>query len=427
MEELVAFDINKDDNPKIIKVIGVGGGGTNAVNYMYDQGINDVTFAVCNTDTQHLKRSPVPVKLQLGVEGLGTGMDPEKARHAAEEGIEQIKALLSDDTKMVFITAGMGNGTGTGASSVIARVAKEKDILTVGIVTIPFLFEGDNKIDMALDGVEEMSKFVDALLIINNEKLFEVYPNLNMNEAFDKANETLLVAAKSISDIITQHGKINIDFNDVRTMLHNSGVAFMSTGHGDGDDRINSAIEAARHSPLLNNNNMFDARNVLFNITYSPEYPLIKPEVETVEMFMKNFNKDYNYKFGIMEDPSLGTQVKVTLVVSGFGIEDINMEQMDERLKRRGETDRSAEEKREKREERKQRYYGDLKQSQAQPKLFVFDTPDSLYNDTLIALLDDMPVYNRDSKDFTRLKKAVSATAETDSLTDEKTPNSITF
>ena len=268
MDDIAQFDF-PTDSPKIIKVIGVGGGGGNAVNHMYREGIHDVTFVLCNTDNQALKDSPVPVKLQLGKEGLGAGNRPARARKAAEESIEDIKAMLNDGTKMVFITAGMGGGTGTGAAPIIAQTAKEMDILTIGIVTIPFRWEGDKKIDQALDGVEEISKHVDALLVINNEKLSEIYSELSVDDAFDKADDTLSVAAKSIAEIITLHGKVNLDFNDVKTVLKDGGVAIMSTGYGEGDNRVSMAIQNAQHSPLLNNNDIFNSKKVLLNISYS--------------------------------------------------------------------------------------------------------------------------------------------------------------
>ena len=273
MEDIVQFDF-PTDSPKIIKVIGVGGGGGNAVNHMYREGIHDVTFVLCNTDNQALKDSPVPVKLQLGKEGLGAGNRPARARKAAEESIEDIKNMLNDGTKMVFITAGMGGGTGTGAAPIIAQTAKEMDILTIGIVTIPFRWEGDKKIDQALDGVEEISKHVDALLVINNEKLSEIYSELSVDDAFDKADDTLSVAAKSIAEIITLHGKVNLDFNDVKTVLKDGGVAIMSTGYGEGDNRVSEAIKNAQHSPLLNNNDIFNSKKVLLNISYSAQYKL---------------------------------------------------------------------------------------------------------------------------------------------------------
>ena len=274
MEDIVQFDF-PTDSPKIIKVIGVGGGGGNAVNHMYREGIHDVTFVLCNTDNQALKDSPVPVKLQLGKEGLGAGNRPARARKAAEESIEDIKNMLNDGTKMVFITAGMGGGTGTGAAPIIAQTAKEMDILTIGIVTIPFRWEGDKKIDQALDGVEEISKHVDALLVINNEKLSEIYSELSVDDAFDKADDTLSVAAKSIAEIITLHGKVNLDFNDVKTVLKDGGVAIMSTGYGEGDNRVSEAIKNAQHSPLLNNNDIFNSKKVLLNIYDSAQYKLM--------------------------------------------------------------------------------------------------------------------------------------------------------
>ena len=232
-------------SPSIIKVIGVGGGGGNAVNHMYREGIHDVNFVLCNTDSKALMDSPVPVRLQLGKEGLGAGNIPAKAREAAEESVEDIRQMLNDGTKMVFITAGMGGGTGTGAAPVVAREAKNMGILTVGIVTIPFRFEGNKKIDQALDGVDEISKHVDALLVINNERLREIYPDLNVLSAFEKADNTLSVAARSIAEIITMHGIINLDFRDVCTVLKDGGVAIMSTGFGEGENRVTKAINDA--------------------------------------------------------------------------------------------------------------------------------------------------------------------------------------
>lgn len=255
----------KTNSPSIIKVIGVGGGGGNAVNHMYKEGIHDVSFVLCNTDNQALSDSPIPTRLQLGTEGLGAGNRPERARQAAMESLDGIKEMLNDGTRMVFITAGMGGGTGTGAAPVIAQCAKEMGILTVGIVTIPFRFEGLKKIDQALDGVEEISKHVDALLVINNERLREIYPELTVLNAFAKADDTLSVAAKSIAEIITVHGIVNLDFQDVTTVLKDGGVAIMSTGFGEGEGRVRQAIESALHSPLLNNNDIFNSKKVLLS------------------------------------------------------------------------------------------------------------------------------------------------------------------
>lgn len=328
---MVDFGAPEKENT-IIKVIGVGGGGGNAVNHMYREGIHDVSFVVSNTDIQALNDSPVPMKLQLGKEGLGAGNKPEKARQAAEESINDITAMLSDGTKMTFITAGMGGGTGTGAAPVIARVSKELDILTVGIVTIPFRFEGKKKINQALDGVEEMAKHVDALLVINNERLRKIYPELTVLDAFGKADDTLSVAAKSIAEIITNHGLINLDFNDVKTVLKDGGVAIMSTGYGEGEGRVKQAIQDALNSPLLNDNDIFNSKKILLSINFSKDSNkdnpaaggLMMEEMNEVNDFMEQFGSDFEIKWGIGLDPDLGNKVKVTILATGFGIRDVD-------------------------------------------------------------------------------------------------------
>lgn len=290
-----------DKENSIIKVIGVGGGGGNAVNHMYREGIHDVSFVLCNTDAQALNDSPVPVHLQLGKEGLGAGNRPAKARQAAMESIEDIKRMLNDGTKMAFITAGMGGGTGTGAAPVIAQVSKDMGILTVGIVTIPFRFEGPKKINQALDGVEEMAKHVDALLVINNERLRQIYPELTLVDAFGKADDTLSVAAKSIAEIITTHGLINLDFNDVKTVLKDGGVAIMSTGYGEGEERVKKAIDDALNSPLLNDNNVFNSKKILLSIAFSSEKKenqgFMMEEMNYVNDFMAKFGEDFEIKW----------------------------------------------------------------------------------------------------------------------------------
>ena len=350
----------------IIKVIGVGGGGGNAVNNMYKKGIHDVSFVLCNTDNQALNNSPVPVRLQLGKEGLGAGNRPEKAREAAEETLDDIKNILSDGTRMAFITAGMGGGTGTGAAPVIARISKELDILTVGIVTIPFRFEGARKIDQALDGVEEMAKHVDALLVVNNERLREIYPDLTLLDAFGKADDTLSVAAKSIAEIITYEGYMNLDFNDVKTILQNGGVAIMSTGYGEGEGRVKKAIDDALNSPLLNDNDIFNAKKILLSLGFSNEKDqnsaLMMEEMNEVNDFMTRFDSDYETKWGVVIDPDLGQKVKITILATGFGIEDVDG--MNNHLKKhtQEEADRMAqeEERRAEREERRSHYYGNI-------------------------------------------------------------------
>ena len=415
-DEIVQFDYPQD-SPKIIKVIGVGGGGGNAVNHMYKEGIHDVTFVLCNTDHQALADSPVPVKLQLGKEGLGAGNRPARAREAAEESLESIKSMLNDGTKMVFITAGMGGGTGTGAAPIIAKTAKEMDILTIGIVTIPFRWEGDKKIDQALDGVEEISKHVDALLVINNEKLSEIYNDLSVDDAFDRADDTLSIAAKSISEIITLHGKVNLDFNDVKTVLKDGVVAIMSTGYGEGEGRVSAAIQNAQHSPLLNNNNIFDSKKVLLNVSYSSQHKLMMNEMDEVKEFMNRFSRDFETKFGIAIDDSLGDQVKITLLATGFGIQDIHMKEMDNRISQRSveEQQRLAEleEKEEERRNRRERFYDDKGGSKQRKRrhIYIFSAED-LDNEDIIAMVESTPTYLRNKTTIDKIRGKASLKEE---------------
>ncbi|WP_285826163.1 cell division protein FtsZ, partial [Parabacteroides goldsteinii] len=407
------------DTPKIIKVIGVGGGGGNAVTHMYKEGIHDVTFVLCNTDNQALNRSDVPVKVPLGrniTQGLGAGNKPERAMMAAEESMEDIRKMLSDGTKMVFITAGMGGGTGTGAAPVIARFAKDMGILTVGIVTIPFVFEGERKIIQALNGVEEISKNVDALLVINNERLREIYSDLTMTNAFGKADDTLTIAAKSIAEIITLPGIINLDFADVNTTMKDGGVALMSNGFGEGEGRVRQAIEDALNSPLLNNNDVFNAKKILFNVSFGEEAELRMEEMNDVHDFMSRFGRDIEVIWGTAIDNTLGTKVKMTILATGFGMEDIP--QIAE--KRQIEQGRMTEEELRLEEERlnKERaekdlidkYYGAsgqrMRRVAARAKAVVLNQ-DELDDDALIALIEDNPTYNRDPKVIARARSKV--------------------
>ena len=401
--EILDFGVPEEKH-SIIKVIGVGGGGGNAVNHMYKEGIHDVTFVVCNTDNQALNDSPIPVKLQLGSEGLGAGNRPERARAAAEESIKDIQNMLDDGTRMAFITAGMGGGTGTGAGPVIARVSKEMDILTVGIVTIPFRFEGIRKIDQALDGVEEMAKHVDALLVINNERLRSIYPDLSVDDAFGKADDTLSVAAKSIAEIITIHGRINLDFNDVKTVLKDGGVAIMSTGFGEGESRVKKAIEDALNSPLLNDNDVFNSKKILLNITSAGskdgKSALMMEEMNDVNDFMAKFGSDFESKWGLSYDPELGDKVKVTILATGFGVRDVDgMSEHMMKQQSREEANRMAEEqeKAAKREERRGQYYkeGDnSKRYKRRPNIYIFSA-DDLDNDNVISDVEQTPTYKR--------------------------------
>jgi len=394
-ETIMPFDF-QSGSPSIIKVIGVGGGGGNAVNHMYREGIHDVTFVVCNTDNQALDESPVPIKLQLGREGLGAGNRPERARDAANESLEDVKNMLNDGCKMAFITAGMGGGTGTGAAPIIAKTAKDMGILTVGIVTIPFLFEGNKKIDQALDGVEEMSKHVDALLVINNERLRDVYSDLSVMNAFGKADDTLSVAAKSIAEIITIRGKINLDFNDVKTVLKDGGVAIMSTGYGYGEGRVTQAITDALHSPLLNNNDIFNSKKVLFNISYSSNSDLMMEEMNEVHEFMSRFGKDVETKWGLYIDDNLEDKVKFTILATGFGIKDVpgmNNKLSAEEQKRQEE----LEEEEQKKVERRDDFYpGSYKNNRKKGnyKIYIF-TQEDLDNDDIISMVETTPTYKR--------------------------------
>lgn len=413
MDDIVRFDL-PTNSPKIIKVIGVGGGGGNAVNHMYREGIHDVTFVLCNTDNQALAESPVPVKLQLGrsiTQGLGAGNRPSRARDAAEESIEDIKSTLNDGTKMVFITAGMGGGTGTGAAPVIARVAKEMDILTVGIVTIPFIFEGEKKIIQALDGVERIAQHVDALLVINNERLREIYADLTFMNAFGKADDTLSIAAKSIAEIITMRGTVNLDFADVKTILKDGGVAIMSTGFGEGENRVTKAIDDALHSPLLNNNDIFNAKKVMLNVSFCAAAELMMEEMNEVHEFMSKFREGVEVIWGVAMDNSLETKVKITVLATGFGVEDVpGMDSLHEaRSQEEEERQLLLEEEKEKNKERIRKAYGESaggigsKSLHKRRHIYLFNTED-LDNDDIIAMVEDSPAYLRDKTTLTKIK-----------------------
>lgn len=324
-EDLMNFDlpVNKSS---IIKVIGVGGGGGNAVNHMCRKGINDVDFVVCNTDAQALLNSPVAVKIQLGetlTEGLGAGNQPEIGREAAIENLEDVIEVLSSNTKMIFITAGMGGGTGTGAAPIIAKAAKEMGILTVGIVTIPFKNEGKKRFSQAIEGIDEIQKYVDSLLVINNEKLREIYGNFPISEAFARADDVLASAAKGIAEIITVHGYINVDFADVKTVMKDSGVAIMGTGTAEGENRAIKAVDMALSSPLLNDNDISGARNILINVT-SCDDEITMDEIGEITDYIQDaagFAADLIWGNG--REEGLGGSLKVTVIATGFGIHNI--------------------------------------------------------------------------------------------------------
>ena len=324
-EDLMSFDMPQNRDC-IIKVIGVGGGGSNAVNHMFNQGIKDVNFMVCNTDEQALQNSPVPIKIQLGeslTEGRGAGNKPEKGKQAAIENIGDIEKVLHDNTKMVFITAGMGGGTGTGAAPIIAKAAREMGILTVGIVTIPFKFEGKLRINQALDGISEMENNVDSLLVINNEKLREMYGDLKLSNAFQKADDVLSTAAKGIAEIITVHGYINVDFADVETVMKDSGVAIMGSSVATGNERALDAIQAALESPLLNSNDIRGAQNILLNIT-SGVNEITMDEVGEITDYVQDIvGMNASIIWGTGNDANMEEEVKVTIVATGFNTRNI--------------------------------------------------------------------------------------------------------
>lgn len=310
----------KDMSKNIIKVIGVGGGGCNAVKNMYLEGIADVSFAVCNTDSKALSTSPVPVKILLGHTGLGAGGNPDVGRDEAQKNVEDIKNLLNDGTKMVFVTAGMGGGTGTGAAPVVAGIARSMGILTVGIVTIPFFFEKRPKIIKALKGVEEMRKNVDALLIINNERLCDVYSDsqITMKESFRRADDILKNAAKSISELITVEGDINLDFRDVESTMRGGGGAIMAMGRARGERRVEKAILNALESPLLYGSDINKAKRILFNIYSDESSPLFVCEMSEIDAFMDSLDSNIDVIWGVSDDNTLGEDVKVTILATGL-------------------------------------------------------------------------------------------------------------
>ncbi|MGE4586245.1 MAG: cell division protein FtsZ [Mangrovibacterium sp.] len=323
--EIMNFDLEKASGA-IIKVIGVGGGGGNAVNHMYAAGIKDVGFMVCNTDAQALHNSPVPVRVQLGAsltEGRGAGNKPEVGRQAAIENIEDVKRAVDPLTKMAFITAGMGGGTGTGAAPVIAEACKELNILTVGIVTLPFRNEGRRRIKQAIDGISEMEGHVDALLVINNERIREMYGDFRISEAFSKADNVLTTAAKGIAEIITVPGYINVDFADVETVMRKSGVALMGSARAEGEDRALKAVEEALNSPLLNNNDIRGAKNILLNITSGSEEVTMDEIGQITDYIQTKAGNEADLIWGNGVDEALGNELSVTVIATGFSVSSI--------------------------------------------------------------------------------------------------------
>ena len=382
----------------IIKAIGVGGGGGNAVNYMFRQGIKHVSFVVLNTDRQALRQSPVPTKVMIG-DGLGAGDRPEVAREAAENDIAKIEALFQDDTRMVFITSGMGGGTGTGASPVVARVAREKGLLTIGIVTIPFYFEGEEKINKAFAGADEMAKYVDALLLINNERLTEIYGDLHLSNALGKADDTLATAARSISELITCDGYMNLDFNDVNTTLRDGGAAIISSGYGEGENRVTKALEDALASPLLKHRDISTAKRLLFNIYFSQEAnnKFKLSEVNELTSFVQKINPKVKIIWGVAFDKDLGEQIKITMLASGFNVDrlgEIQENRLQNQIDAPAFAATAAQAPQPRANDRIREEYGE--------KVDTFRTnyiilkPEEMDSDTIIEVLEKSPTYNRD-------------------------------
>ena len=392
---------------------------------MYCEGLHDVRFLVCNTDRKALESSAVPDRLQLGP-GLGAGGDPETGRALAEGDLEAIDDIFDKDTKMVFITAGMGGGTGTGASPIIAREAKSRGLLTVAIVTIPFLFELQRQVDKALDGVERLAKEVDAILVINNERLREIYPDLTVINAFKKADETLTKAVGSIVEIIKMRGRVNLDFRDVNMVLHQGGLAVISSGHATGPQRVTRAIRDALYSPLLNNKDIFRATRIAMAITCSSEADkaLLIDEMSEIEHFTTRFDGNPYFKWGFVPDAAMGDEIKVTILASGFGLFNEKADQ----------TDALSEDEHTKRAIRRERIYGSGKR-QKRPHAFIIRLQlEDMINGDLPELLESVPTRNRTPEMARQIRQALEAgrreapqSAVSDAEKEEETPLIINF
>ncbi|GAD04787.1 Cell division protein FtsZ [Porphyromonas crevioricanis JCM 15906] len=417
-DELLNYQHEQTGNPILIKVIGVGGGGGNAVENMFMSGIKDVSFVLCNTDKQVLNSSRIPNKLVLGesiTRGLGAGNRPEIGRKAAENSEQEIRKMLDDgQTRMVFVTAGMGGGTGTGAAPVVSRIARDMGLLTVGIVTIPFIFEGKVKILQALEGVEEIRKNVDALLVVNNERLCTIYQDYSIANAFKKADETLTNAASGISNMINIKGQINVDFADVETTLKDGGVAIISSGYGEGDNRMQKAIDDALNSPLLNNNDIFKAQKVLINIYYSPESEVQMEEFTAIHELTAKIETRYQAIWGYAIDESLGQKVKVTILASGFDFSTTRASISQGIQEKPGFPTLTASNSQEIRQREKElidQYYGAKRLEQITFKPVILSLAE-LDNDELIIELDRMPTLSRNLHNIMEIRKRYQAKIE---------------
>mgnify|MGYP004443432381 CR=1 FL=1 len=405
---------NNDDLDKgekiIIKAVGVGGGGNNAVDHMYKEGIKNISFVNINTDRQALMNSNVPNRLVIGP-GHGAGNDPNVGRELAEENIEKINAIFDDDTEMVFITAGMGGGTGTGAGPVVARVAKERGLLTIGIVTIPFLFEGKQKIAKALAGADEMKKYVDALLIINNERLIEIYSDCDFITGFAKADDTLTIAARSISELITAAGKVNLDFKDVNTTLRDGGSAIISTGYGEGDHRVTKAIDDALRSPLLKNRNIMSSKRLLFNIFFNPnaEEKFLMDEANELTEFINTIN-DVDVIWGMAYDESLGNKVKITILAAGFDFNLPDEEDIILKKEPKAKSSSSATPAPSIQDQIKKEYGPGVESWDKDRSRYVILSPDQMDDEEIIEYLEKNPTQLRDKGDVERVRNTSGTT-----------------
>lgn len=400
------------ESKPIIMAIGVGGGGGNAVNHMYRQGIKDVRFVLVNTDLAALNNSPVPEKVLIG-SGLGAGAVPEVARDAAEADIDKIESIFSQEIQMVFVTAGMGGGTGTGAGPVVARVARERGLLTIGIVTIPFLFEGERKILKALDGAEEMAKYVDALLVINNERLAEIYGDLDFMNAFGKADDTLTIAARSISEIITSDGYTNLDFRDVNSTLRDSGAAIISTGYGEGEDRLQMAIHNALHSPLLGNHDVLRSKKLLLNLTYSrkAKKPFLMHEINAFTKFTKSI-PGVDVIFGMQFDDTLEDRIKLTVLAAGFDVTIRESESPEKQGEEKTDTLTFSPKGPKKPEgtatgNKIEAYYGE--NASERYNKYAILTMDQLDDEEIIDLLENIPAAMRSREDYEKFNTQTEA------------------
>jgi cell division protein FtsZ len=419
MDTNVGLKYSIPTNPtKIIKVIGIGGGGVNAVNYMHNSGIHGVNFAVCNTDRQSFEGVKVPVKVVLG-SGLGAGGVPQRGREEFERSRSEVEKLLDDGTSMVFITTGMGGGTGSGAGPLLAKMAKDKGLLTVGIVTIPFLFERVPRIIKALDAVEEMSKNVDALIVINNEKLKVCYPDFELDEAFKKPNEVLAMAVKSIAEIITVPGVINRDFNDVTTAMKDSGVALVSYGFGSGKNRLDDAIKEALNSPLLSNNDVYNAKRVLLYISSRGDAHFRVEELnDYIDDFMNRFDDHIEMNWGYGRDNSLEQEVKFTIIATGFGLDAIpdikEMRYEDEAIKFQEELKKRKRDKERVEEIYRTNLDANIKVKKVSQSSIVVLTMEEMDDDAFISFIESNPTYKRNRKDIDAKRKSAEGTEKTE-------------